>query len=66
MEVTPYVPTEYSLAKTEYDPHRLPPIRSGDLVSKSDETPVYTVNNNRYALPPSNILRTISDQQSGE
>ncbi|CAF4444247.1 unnamed protein product, partial [Rotaria magnacalcarata] len=23
-------------------------------------------NNNRYALPPSNILRTISDQQSGE
>ncbi|CAF3214446.1 unnamed protein product [Rotaria socialis] len=66
MEVTPYVPSEYSLPKTEYDPHRLPPIRSGDLVSKSDETPIYTVNNNRYALPPSNILRAISDQQSGE
>lgn len=34
MDVTPYEPTDYALVRTEYDPHRLPPIRSGDLVSK--------------------------------
>ncbi|CAF3399761.1 unnamed protein product [Rotaria sp. Silwood1] len=66
MEVTPYTPTDYSLAKTDHNVQRLPPIHSGDLVSKSDETPVYTVHNTRYALPASNIIRSISDQQSGE
>ncbi|CAF1553402.1 unnamed protein product, partial [Rotaria sordida] len=33
MEVTPYTPTDYSLARTDNNVHRLPPIRSGDLVS---------------------------------
>ncbi|CAF2802402.1 unnamed protein product [Rotaria sp. Silwood2] len=66
MEVTPYTPTDYSLARTDNNVHRLPPIRSSDLISKSDETPVYTVHNTRYALPASNIIRGISDQQSGE
>lgn len=34
MEITPYSPTEYSLVKTDNNTQRLPPIRSGDTVSK--------------------------------
>ncbi|CAF1133761.1 unnamed protein product [Rotaria sordida] len=66
MEVTPYTPTDYSLARTDNNVHRLPPIRSGDLVSRSDEAPAYTIHNTRYALPAPNIIRGTSDLQSGE
>jgi hypothetical protein len=34
MELTPYSPTEYSLVKADNNAQRLPPIRSGDIVSK--------------------------------
>jgi hypothetical protein len=34
MEITPYVPTEYSIVKTESNTYRLPPIRSAETASK--------------------------------
>ena len=34
MELTPYAPTEYSVVRADNNTHRLPPIRSGDALSR--------------------------------
>ncbi|UJR36354.1 hypothetical protein I4U23_029080 [Adineta vaga] len=66
MEVTPYTETEYSLSRTNGNAQRLPPIRSADSGSRNDEMPSYVINNTRYVLPPSNVIRDVADQQIGQ
>ena len=34
MEITPFVPSDYALVRADPNGQRLPPIRSGELVSK--------------------------------
>ncbi|CAF1536591.1 unnamed protein product [Adineta ricciae] len=66
MEVTPYTETEYSLVRTNGSAQRLPPIHSAESGSRNDNLPSYVINNTRYVLQPSNVIRDAADHQVGQ